>query len=165
MPMFVHLAPARQVAHIRRVGIARGRRGVYCLPVVPDYQVAHQWSRELRRRGQRVLLAVYFALPGDEPVVVGHYNGPHRQCGAADAAKEVLRAPDAAGYEVIVERSILPAELRRVRTVSRVVGWRFMPKAHERRPCLCPYCSRGDINVQRQRRYDERLAHQRNSAR
>jgi hypothetical protein len=158
MPTFVHLAAASQISHIRRVGIKRGRRGVFCMPVLPVYYISHQWVRELRRRGQGQLMAVYFYLPDSEPVWVGRYAEPHHQCGANEAAKEIMDAYDADGYEVILDQSIGASELRKVRAVPQVVGWRYMPHQHQRPPCLCPYCSRGDIKVQRQRKYAERLA-------
>jgi hypothetical protein len=160
MPTFVHLTPANQVKRIRRGGIRRGRWGVYCMPVVPVYYVAHQWVRELRRGGQRVLVAVYCSVPDDEPVWVGRYFEPHRLCAASEASAEIMRAADPQGYEVIVQRSIGPGELRKVRAVPQVLGWRYRPRQHERPPCRCPYCSRGDIKVQRQKRYAERLARQ-----
>lgn len=103
-------------------------------------------------------MAVYFSLPDDEQVWVGRYSGPHRHCGANEATKEIMDSPDAEGFEVIVERSIKPGEIRRVRAVPQVMGWRYLPRQHQRRPCLCPYCSRGDIKVQRQRKYAELLA-------
>ena len=59
MPLFVHLTPEKQAKRIRRAGI-RGCPGVYCLPVGPDYYVSHQWLRELKRRGQRTIVGVYF---------------------------------------------------------------------------------------------------------
>src|SRR5262249_15126456 len=101
---------------------------------------------------------IYFSLPDDEQVWVGHYFRPHRRCAANEATQEIMRAPDTEGFEVIVERAIHPSEIRKVRMVPQVLGWRYMPRQHERRPCLCPYCSRGDFNVQRQRKYADRLA-------
>jgi hypothetical protein len=56
MPLLVHLTPEKYVARIVRNGIRTGR-GVYCLPVLPSYYVSHQWLRELKRRGQRTILA------------------------------------------------------------------------------------------------------------
>lgn len=158
MPIFVHLAPANRVRNIRHAGIKYRPRGVFCLPVVPVYYVSHQWARELRRRGQGVIVAIDFRLPDDEQVWVGRYFEQHRLCTASAAAKEIMDAADPAGYEVIVPRSIAPSELRKVRAVSQVSGWRYRPRQHERAGCLCPYCSRGEIGIQRMRRYAERLA-------
>ena len=66
MTMLVHITPAKNTRAIRRSGIRavsgghEGVSGVYCLPVLPSYQITHQWVRELRRGGQRTLVAVYF---------------------------------------------------------------------------------------------------------
>lgn len=158
MPIFVHLASANQIKRIRKVGIKHGSRGVFCMPVIPVYYISHQWVRELRRWKRGPMMAVYFSLPDDEQVWVGHYFRPHRHCGANEATKEIMDSPDAEGFEVIVERSIKPNEIRKVRAVPQVMGWRYMPRQHQRRPCLCPYCSRGDIKVQRQKKYADLLA-------
>lgn len=158
MPIFVHLTPASQVKRIRRNGIRQRPRGVFCQPVVPVYYFSHQWVRELRRRGQGMIVAIYFWLPDGEQVWVGRYNEPHQLCAASEAAKAIMDAADPEGYEVIVQRTIAPSELRKVRAVPQVMGWRYLPRQHQRRPCLCPYCARGDIGVQRQRRYAARLA-------
>lgn len=155
LPIFVHIAPANAVRSIRRSGIRRGRWGVYCMPVVPDFHTSHQWARELKRRGYRAMALVYFSLPDAEPVLVGRYNEPHRETTASGATREVMRLVDAGGYEVIVERAIGPRELRRV-APAPAVGWRYQPGAHRPPFCLC--CSRGEIKIQRQKRYAGRLA-------
>lgn len=157
MPIFIHLAPANQIKRIRKVGIKRSNGYVFCMPVVPVYYVSHQWVRELRRWKPGPMMAVYFSLPDAEQVWVGHYFKQHRHCGANEATKEIMDAPDAQGFEVIVERSIKPSEIRKIRAIPQVTGWRYMPGQHNRPPCLCPYCSRGDFNAQRQRRYSELL--------
>ena len=59
MPRFVHLTPERFVKRILRSGIT-GERGVFCLPVLPSYVIAHQWLRELKRGGQRTIMGVYW---------------------------------------------------------------------------------------------------------
>ena len=79
MPVFVHLAPERDLRSIRRGGIVPprsrfGPRGVYALPVARNFYVSHQWLRELRRGGRGTIVGVYFRLRDDEPVEVGHYH-------------------------------------------------------------------------------------------
>ena len=80
MPTFTHLTAEKSTGAIRRVGIkavSAGHgtpRGVFCMPILPDHFVSHQWLRELKRRGQRTLVAVDFRLPSDEPVWFGHYG-------------------------------------------------------------------------------------------
>jgi hypothetical protein len=112
--------------------------------------------RELKRGGQRTLVAIQFWMDDEEPVWVGHYNRPHVHTTASAAVKLIMDAPDPEGYEVIVSRSIAPSELRKVRAVPQGIGWRYMPKAHLRRPCPCPWCMRGDTKAQRRRAYDEK---------
>jgi hypothetical protein len=150
MSMFVHLTPAGQVNRIRRAGIKQGSRGVFCMPVLPNYYIAHQWVRELKRDGQRTMVAIYFYLSPDELVWVGRYNKQHRYVRAGEASKVIAEAHDPEGYEVLVPRAIGPAKIRRVRSVPQVLGWRFFPHSHQSRPCFCRWCLRGDIKAQRQ---------------
>lgn len=150
MALLVHLTPEKNARRIRRAGItARGpRRGVFCMPVMPSYVLSHQWLRELRRGGQRLIVAVDFRIKDDEPVLVGHYAAPATEMTAVEAVSVVLRAEDARGYEIVVPRSIAPGELHRVRHVRQVTGWRYQPNAHGRQPCACPAClGRGEFKA------------------
>lgn len=156
MPMFVHLAPAKAVARIRRAGIKRGPVGVYCMPMLADYYSTHQWARELKRRGQRAMLAISFRVDDSERVLVGVYNRPHQAMSASEAVKTLIAAEDRLGYEVIVPRAISAREIRAIRSVPHALGWRFYPAAHGRHACMCDWCSRGDINRRRIMRYQER---------
>ncbi|MEU4537133.1 hypothetical protein AB0G15_19915 [Streptosporangium sp. NPDC023825] len=146
MTMFVHLTAAKNIRSVRRAGIgarSRGRDGLpglFCLPVLPSYQLTHQWVRELKRGGRRTLTAVDFRVPDDEPVFVGHYGQEHELLPSAEAAALIAGCDDARGYEVFIPRAITAKEIHRVRAVNQVTGWRYMPKAHGRRPCPCPCC-------------------------
>jgi len=142
---FVHLAPEKRVARIRRHGIAsRSRlglaRGVLAMPVVRSYYVSHQWLRELRRCGDRAFAGVYFRVADDRPVLVGHYGSGHRRATAAEAVAIVAAEPSAEGYEVFIPGRVEPEAIRRVRRLRRVLGWRYFPGAHGRPPCACPVC-------------------------
>ena len=146
--MLVHLTSQRNVSRIRRHGIAPqgravGLRGVYALPVLQDYYASHQWLRELRQFGPRLIVAVCFRIPDPEPVMVGHYGKPHVLLPARQAVSVIMEADSPLGYQVIVPRRIQPAELTAVRRVSQVVGWRYYPGAHGHRPCPCPICTAG----------------------
>jgi hypothetical protein len=95
MRLFVHLAPETRAALIRRNGIRRLRKasgnrpgGIFAVPVTRSFYVSHPWLRELKRRGQGTISGVYFRLPDDEPVWVGHYAQNHRRMTAAQAAAE-----------------------------------------------------------------------------
>jgi hypothetical protein len=143
--MFVHLAPADKAAHIRRVGLKAVRRswvrGVFTVPMLPNFDVTHQWVRELKRwKKTRTMVAVDVRIPDDEPVLVGHYARPVLEVPAARAVKIVMDADDPRGYEVIVPRAIGPNEIHRIRGVPQKVGWRYFPDAHGRKPCGCPVC-------------------------
>ncbi|MCG5212183.1 hypothetical protein [Streptosporangium sp. KLBMP 9127] len=146
MTLFVHLTAAKNARSVRRAGIRAASRdgtglpGLFCLPVLPSYQLTHQWSRELRRDGPRTLIAVDFRVPDDEPVRVGHYGRPHLPLSSARAAALIAETEDARGWQVFVPRAITAKEIHRIRPVHRVTGWRYLPDAHGTRPCPCPVC-------------------------
>jgi len=145
MPLFVHVTRERNVRSIARAGL-RGSRGVFCLPELPDYGRTHQWPRELKRSGQRTIVAIDFRLPAEQRVLVGLYNRPHLETTAGAAAGMILAAQDNVGYEVIVPEPIGPRAIHRVRRLSQVIGWRYSPEAKGRVPCGCPACLwRGEI--------------------
>ncbi|MEV6278271.1 HEAT repeat domain-containing protein [Nocardia sp. NPDC051832] len=143
--MFVHATPEKYVRRIRRAGIRAdsgygARTGVYCMPMLPSYTLAHQWVRELRRGGQRLFVAVDFRVPDDEPVVVGHYSKRGAETTAAEASALIAGTDDPRGYEVFIPRAIPAAEIHRIRHLRQVTGWRYAPDQHGRPPCACPVC-------------------------
>ncbi len=159
MATFVHLAPEKSIKSIRRSGIKPRLanpelpRGVFAMPVTPDFYVSHQWLRELKRRGQRTLEAVYFKTPDDELVWIGHYNSESIQVTAAEASGIVLEHESPEGYEVFIPRKIAAKEIHRTKHLPQVLGWRYYPGAKGRKPCGCPACQwRGEIKSQRIRR-------------
>lgn len=151
MAMFVHLAPQSRVERIRRNGIARLRKpigdrpgGVFAVPVTRNFFVSHQWLRELKRRGEGPIAGVYFRIPDDEVVWIGHYGLSHASVTAAEAVAEFMTSEVREGWEVIVPRPVAAKELHRVRALPQVVGWRYWPGAHGKPPfCGCKYCTRG----------------------
>ena len=167
MAMFVHLAAAKDADSIRRSGIRPRRlergavpgfeRVVFAMPVTDDFYVSHQWLRELKRRGQRTLVGVYFRIDDAERVMVGHYHEAHAEMTANEAVGGVFRAERAEGYQVVIPRKIGAGEIHRVRRLPQVVGWRYFPGAHGRAPCGCPVCvRRGEIRSRRIREAYER---------
>ncbi|MEU8524399.1 MULTISPECIES: HEAT repeat domain-containing protein [Streptomyces] len=159
MATFVHLTPAAHAARIRRSGIrAQGReerRGVFLFPVLPSYTLTHQWLRELARRpGPRRLVAVHVRLDDAEPVRVGRYNDREPLLTtAADAVRRIAAMEDPRGWEVILPRTVTAREVRTVREVRQVTGWRYFPNAHGVTPCTCYGCRvRGEYGSQRLRR-------------
>lgn len=179
MPVFVHLTSQRSLPSIRRGGIALVKRdyrprGVYAMPVTRNFYVSHQWLRELKRLGGGTIVGVYFRVPDDEPVEVGHFDGLPVRMTAAQAAALLLEAekrdPIAArasdreskavrsgrrlpsspeGYEVVIPRRIEPSEIIRVKGLPQVVGWRYRPRANGEPPCACICCARGQYGIRR----------------
>jgi hypothetical protein len=157
--MFVHLTTESKLARIRRNGITRSRsvvrelpRGVYAVPVTRNFHVSHQWLRELKRQNDGgTVVAVYFRIPDDEMVWVGHYNQAHRSMTAAGAVAEFMAAENREGWEVIIPRRVEAKEIHRVKPLPQVVGWRYYPEAKGRRPCPCEYCTRGEYEARRLR--------------
>jgi len=144
--MLVHIADARDKRALDRAGIVPWHRrrgagwGVYAMPVLPNYFISHQWLRELKRRGMRTLVGVYFRLSSREPVVVGHYNGSHAPMTLGSAIRIITDAADARGYELIVPRKVKATEIHSIRPVSQIAGWRYYPGAHGKPVCGCPVC-------------------------
>jgi hypothetical protein len=166
MPSFVHIADERDAVAIRRSGLkvprARLRSsqsgnpvGVFALPVVPNFLLSHQWVRELKRRGHRTAVGVYFKVPAQEAVWAGLYNQP-KQHMTAGRATSALRGIQDFGFEVIIPRSISARDITSVRTLPQKLGWRFFPDAHRRGIfCGCEYCMRGEIRSRKIReRYE-----------
>lgn len=153
MAMFVHLAPADSVDRIRRNGIRRLRQarglnypgGLFAVPVMRNFYLSHQWVRELKRRGVRTFVGVYFRIPDDDRVWLGHYGVQHQEMTAAEAVAEFLSSRDRMGWQVIIPHAIEPQQIHRIREVPQVVGWRFSPTAKGTRPakpCPCSFCAR-----------------------
>jgi hypothetical protein len=159
MAIFVHLAPESRVQLIRRNGIRRLRRksmgfpgGIFAVPVTRNFYVSHQWLRELKRRNQGPIAAVYFRVADEERVYVGHYHQRHVWMAAAEAVAEFMSADDAMGWEVIVPRRIEASEIHRVRRIRQVTGWRFSPDSKGKPPfCTCKFCVRGDYGARKLR--------------
>jgi hypothetical protein len=157
MPMFVHLTSEKNLKSILRNGISRIRKqasrphGIYAMPVTRNFYISHQWLRELKRSGQETIAGVYFRIPDEEMVWVGHYNRAHQPMTAAQAAALMMTPDSREGYEIIIPRRIEKQEVQRVKNLPQVTGWRYYPGAHGRRPCGCPFCQRGNYGARRLR--------------
>jgi hypothetical protein len=144
--VLTHLIPANLAARARKNGLKAGAHGLYCMPLLPNYFISHQWMRELKRRGQRTFVAIDFRLRSDEKIAIGHYNHEKVTTSVGKAIADVMRSADPRGWELILPRSVAADEIVNVRPVARVVGWRYFPGAHARKPCACRYCLRGEYN-------------------
>jgi hypothetical protein len=157
MAIFVHLTSEKNLKAILRNGISRvaksgiAKDGIYAMPVTRNFYISHQWLRELKRRNNGSIVAVYFRIPDDTLVLVGRYNQDHQQMRAAQAIATMMSCENREGYEVIVQRKIAKDEIHRYRTLSQVIGWRYYPEAHGKKPCGCPYCQRGNYGARRLR--------------
>ena len=155
MVSFIHIADKNNERAILRNGIRAakpgvGARGVYASPVVPDFAIAHQWARELKRSGRKTLVCVQFKIPDDETVLIGKYNGQKLEMTAAEAFGSVLDHTDPMGLEIVIPKKVNPKEISRVYPAPRVTGWRYYPSAKGRQPfCHCKFCNRGEIRAQR----------------
>ena len=160
MAIFVHLTLESLVGRIRRNGISRLRkavgsspRGVFAVPVTRNFYASHQWLRELKRRNRGPLAGVYFRVPDEERVWVGHYGQAHRWLSAAEAAALFATADDPLGWEVVIPRRIEAGEIHKTRRLPQVIGWRFYPKAKGKPPkCTCKFCTRGKFGAAKLRK-------------
>ena len=158
MAMFVHLTPEKNLKAILRNGISRLRKqpnqphGIFASPVTRNFFASHQWLRELKRRGQGAIVGVYFRVPDEEIVWVGHYGQAHQQMTAAEAAGLMMNAENKEGFEVVIPRKIEAKEIHRFKAIPQVVGWRYYPGANGKKPfCGCLYCQRGNYGAKRLR--------------
>jgi hypothetical protein len=152
MAMFVHLTTESRIPRIRRNGIARLRHaagtsseGVFAVPVTRNFYASHQWLRELKRRNQGSIAGIYFRIPDEQLVWIGHYGQAHRLVAAAEAVAQFANAEDPVGWEVVIPRRIDATEIHKTRPLPQVIGWRFSPKAKGKPPfCTCKFCTGGD---------------------
>ncbi|MGD0903351.1 MAG: hypothetical protein ABR924_10470 [Terracidiphilus sp.] len=155
MASFIHIADKNKEQAILRNGIKStksrsGVRGVWAMPVVPNFTTTHQWARELRRQPIRTLVCVQFNVPDDDPVLVGKYDGEKLEMTAGEAVGAVLDHADPMGLEVVIPRKITPKEITRTYLAPRITGWRYYPTAKGNPPfCHCKWCNRGEIRAQR----------------
>lgn len=158
MAQFVHLTYEAALARIRRDGIRRLRkvrgelpRGVYAVPMTRDFFISHQWLRELKRRNGGMVAGVYFRIPDEQAVLVGHYNQAHCEMSAAEAVSVFMSAKNREGWEVLIPRRILAKEIHRIKLLPQTVGWRYFPDAKRKPPCTCAFCTRGEYGARKLR--------------
>ena len=159
MAVFVHLTSEARVLRITRNGIARLRksngelpRGIYATPVTRNFYFSHQWVRELRRNKPGPLAGVYFRVPDEQMVWLGHYGHAHRELTAVQAIAEFSKAKDPMGWEVLIPRRIEAKEIVKTRRLPQVIGWRYYPGAKGRVPCTCDFCIRGEYGAAKLRK-------------
>lgn len=153
MPTLVHLADERNLSRIKKNGLRIGKKmpGIYCMPVLKDFFVSHQWLRELKRSGGNSFVGVYFKINSSEKVYAGRYNHDHKHIELGEAIKEIESLSDPLGYEIIINRKITAKEIQKIKHLPQTIGWRYKPDSHGQFPCACDYCQRGKINANRVR--------------
>lgn len=159
MATLVHLADEKDAESIKKNGIKinKYRNGIFCMPVLPNFYVTHQWLRELKRNGVKTLVGVYFKLDNKSMVYASKYNEQHNYITLEQAIKEIKSLEDPLGYELIIERKILPSEITKIKNLPQNIGWRYNP-ATRKRFCNCSYCLKGSIGAKRIReKYDNNL--------
>ncbi len=152
MPILVHIADEKNSASFVKSGIRPGKysKVVYFMPVLQNHFISHQWMRELRRSGVRVLVGVYFRLPSSETVWAGKYYETHKRLALGEAIRKLSLLSDPLGYEFFTERKITASEVFKIRNLPQKIGWRYKPHAHGTRPCGCPVCNpRGSYGSKR----------------
>jgi hypothetical protein len=155
MPTLVHIADERDTKRIVNNGLKIGkhRRGIFFMPVTQDYYISHQWLRELKRRGIRTFVGVYFKLKSNEIVWFGKYHEGHTRMELGKALAQFMKADDKLGFEFLIERKIDVTEIDKIKHLHQTVGWRYTPDSHKRAlTCACPMCiSPGEINSRKKR--------------
>lgn len=151
MAQLIHLTDERLLNRIAKSGIRTTNWGdkircVYATPVLPDFQVSHQWLRELKNKGIRTIGAIQFRIPDEESVLVGRYNEDPLSVTAAQAVKVFMEHATGLGLQILILRRIESKEITRCYVPTQVIGWRYFPEAHGKPPfCGCEYCQRGLI--------------------
>lgn len=154
MPTLVHLADERQAASIRKNGLKAGKstQGIYCMPVMQNFYISHQWLRELKRFGGNTFVGVYFKIDSSQKVYAGRFNKPHKYMELGEAIKEIQSIADPLGYELIIDRKITAKEIQKIQHLPQTIGWRYSPGSNGQYPCGCDYCQRGKTKAKSVRR-------------
>lgn len=151
MAQFIHLTDERLLKRIEKAGIrlttwGKEIRCVYATPALPNFQVSHQWLRELKNKGITTIGAVQFKIPDDEKVLVGRYNEEPLSVTAAEAVNFFMDHSTGLGLQTLILRRIEASEITRSYVPTQIIGWRYHPDAHGKPPfCGCGFCQRGLI--------------------
>jgi hypothetical protein len=64
----------------------------------------------------------------------------------------IMKADDPVGMQIIVEQRIEAKEIMKVPPLPQVIGWRYLPHAHEESLYVCPCCVRRGQPISRKLR-------------
>ena len=155
MAVFVHFTDENNKNSIIKNGIKLEtihydniNRGIFCMPVIPDFYATHQWVRELKQyKSGNEIIAVYFKIPDEELVFCGKYNEAIIETKASESHNKFINLDDKMGFQTIIGRKIFPKEITKVKNIPQTIGWRHFPNSHKRKRCLCPAClTKGSYN-------------------
>lgn len=155
MAVFVHFTDGNNKNSIIKNGIKLQtihyeniNKGIFCMPVIPDFYATHQWVRELKQyHSGNEIIAVYFKIPDEEIVFCGKYNEAIIETKASEAHNKFMNLEDKMGFQTIIGRKIFSNEITKVKNIPQIIGWRHFPKSHEGKRCLCPAClTKGSYN-------------------
>ena len=155
MAIFVHFTEEKNKSSIIKNGIKLQKihyeninKGIFCMPVIPDFYATHQWVRELKQyKSGNEIVAVYFKIPDEELIFCGKYNEEIIKLKASNTHNKFMNLEDKMGFQAIINRKIFPNEVTKIKGIPQIIGWRHFPKSHERKRCLCPAClSKGAYN-------------------
>lgn len=154
MPTLIHLADEKDAASIKQNGIKIGkfRSGIYCMPVLQNFYLSHQWLRELKRRGVKTFVGVYFKVDSKTMVFAGRYNNNHQHITIGEAIKEIQSIEDPLGYEIIIDHKIEAKAIHKIKNLPQNIGWRYQPRSNGKKPCSCEYCIKSSIKADRIRK-------------
>ncbi|EMF70411.1 hypothetical protein [Leptospira interrogans] len=147
MSIFLHLTPLKNKNSILRSGIKTSsihyenvRRGVFCMPVIPDFWITHQWLREIKRFSNGPVIGVYFKIPDLEPVWSGNYTSKLILSSVIESTQLLLSTENKLGFQIVLPRKVTKKEILKIKNLPQTIGWRYFPEAHSKPRCLCPAC-------------------------
>jgi hypothetical protein len=155
MAVFVHFTDENNKSSIMKNGLKIEnihyediKTGLFCMPVISDFYATHQWVREIRQyySGNNIV-AVYFKIPDDEIIFCGKYNEKRVKAKSTEAHKIFISLEDKMGFQAIIPRKVKRNEITRIKNIPQITGWRYFPKSHEKKRCLCPdFLTKGSYN-------------------
>nr|WP_156469931.1 HEAT repeat domain-containing protein [Leptospira alstonii] len=147
MSIFLHLTSLQNKNRIFRSGIKTSpvhyeniRRGIFCMPVIPDFSITHQWLREIKRFSNGPVIGVYFRIADSELVWSGKYNEELLSSSAVESFQTLGSIEDPFGFQVILPRKVARKEIVKIKNLPQTIGWRYSPEARKKPRCLCPAC-------------------------
>ena len=143
MAVFVHFTDENNKNSIVKNGIKMGtihyeniKKGIFCMPVIPDFYATHQWVREIKQYNSgNNIIAIYFRISDDEILFCGKYTEKMVCVKAAETHKIFTSQEDKMGFQAILTRKVSKNEITKIKNIPQITGWRHYPKSHEKKRC------------------------------